>query len=163
MDEHTKNESNTKYVEFSEIGKIEKGKIKGEIKFILKNGEIITENINSCSKFVEPAYDSVFKSIFGDGNLINEKEGKDRLINLLNSLIFPNEESKCIIDINSISNEKSKITKDSDNSGIMRFDISCMAKISDITKNTTKIIDVEMLLGKKSDILSLPKVFIAFQ
>ena len=153
MDEHTKNESNTKYVEFSEIGKIEKGKIKGEIKFILKNGEIITENINSCSKFVEPTYDSVFKSIFGDGNLINEKEGKDRLINLLNSLIFPNEESKCIIDINSISNEKSKITKDSDNSGIMRFDISCKATILDKNKKTTKIIDVEMQNGKKTDIL----------
>ena len=109
MDEHTKNESEPKYVEFSEIVKIEEGKTKSEIKFILENGEIITENIHSCSKFVEPSYDSVFKTIFGDGNFINEKEGKDRLINLLNSLIFPNEESK-IIDINSISNENSKIT-----------------------------------------------------
>ena len=152
MDEHTKNESEPKYVEFSEIVKIEEGKTKSEIKFILENGEIITENIHSCSKFVEPSYDSVFKTIFGDGNSINEKEGKDRLINLLNSLIFPNEESK-IIDINSISNEKSKITKDQDNSGIMRFDISCKATVLDKKKKTTKIIDVEMQNGKKTNIL----------
>ena len=152
MDEHTKNESEPKYVEFSEIVKIEEGKTKSEIKFILENGEIITENIHSCSKFVEPSYDSVFKTIFGDGNSINEKEGKDRLINLLNSLIFPNEESK-IIDINSLSNEKSKITKDQDNSGIMRFDISCKATVLDKKKKTTKIIDVEMQNGKKTNIL----------
>ena len=152
MDEHTKNESEPKYVEFSEIVKIEEGKTKSEIKFILENGEIITENIHSCSKFVEPSYDSVFKTIFGDGNFINEKEGKDRLINLLNSLIFPNEESK-IIDINSISNEKSKIKKDQDNSGIMRFDISCKATVLDKKKKTTKIIDVEMQNGKKTNIL----------
>ena len=36
----------------------------------------------------------------------------------------------------------------------MRFDISCRATVSDKKKNTVKIIDVEMQLGKKTDILS---------
>ena len=142
-------ESNPKDVEFSQIVKIESGKIKNEIKFILESGEIITENIESCSKFVDPAYDSVFKTIFEDGNILEEKGGNQRLLDLLNSLIFPNEESKRFIEVNSISNERTKITKKLDNSGIMRFDISCRAKVSDKEKNTTKIIDVEMQLGKK--------------
>ena len=65
----------------------------------------------------------MFKAIFGDGNNIDEKGGKERLLNLLNSLVFPNEESKCFTKIHSISNEKSNITKENDNSGIMRFDL----------------------------------------
>ena len=36
----------------------------------------------------------------------------------------------------------------------MRLDISCRAKILDKNKKSTKIIDVEMQLGKKTDILS---------
>lgn len=147
-------ESNPKDVEFSQIVKIESGKIKNQIKFILESGEIITENIESCSKFVDPAYDSVFKTIFEDGNILEKKGGNQRLLDLLNSLIFPNEESKRFIEVNSISNERAKIKKKLDNSGIMRFDISCRAKVSDKEKNTTKIIDVEMQLGKKTDILS---------
>ena len=157
MDEHNsedKIESTEKNIEFSEIVKVELGKIEGEIKFILESGEIITENIESCSKFVDPSYDSVFKTIFEDGNLLEEKDGNQRLLNLLNSLIFPNEKSKCFTEVKPIRNEKSKIIKKQDNSGIMRFDISCMAKVSDKTKNNTKVIDVEMQLGKKSDILS---------
>ena len=154
MKEHTKIEPNPKKVEFSEIVKIELGKIKDEINFTLESGEIITENIESCSKFVDPAYDSVFKAIFGDGNIIDEKGGKERLLNLLNSLIFPNEESKCFTDIHSISNEKSKITTKNDNSGIMRFDISCKATVVDKREKKTKIIDIEMQIGKKTGILS---------
>ena len=161
MDEHkseskteAKIESTQKKVEFSDIIKIELGEIKGQIKFTLESGTIITENIESCSKFVDPSYDSVFKAIFEDGNVLEGIEGNQRLLNLLNSLIFPNEESKCFIEIKSISNEKSKITPNQNNSGIMRFDISCRAKVSDKKEKTTKIIDVEMQLGKKTDILS---------
>ena len=154
MEEHTKTETNPKDIEFSEIAKIEKGKLKNEINFILESGEIITEKIESCSKFVDPAYDSVFKTIFGDGNIIDEKGGKERLLDLLNSLLFPNEESKCFIDIHSISNEKSKITTKQDNSGILRFDISCKATLyNDKNEKKTKIIDVEMQIGKKTGIL----------
>ena len=161
MDEHkseskteAKIESTQKKVEFSDIIKIELGEIKGQIKFILESGTIITENIESCSKFVDPSYDSVFKAIFEDGNVLERIDGNKRLLNLLNSLIFPNETSKCFTEIQSISNEKSKITQNQNNSGIMRFDISCRAKVSDKKEKTTKIIEVEMQLGKKTDILS---------
>lgn len=158
MEEHTKTETNPKNIKFSEIVKIEKGKLKDEINFILENGEIITEKIESCSKFVDPAYDSVFKTIFGDGNIIDEKGGKERLLNLLNSLLFPNEETKGFIDIHSISNEKSKITTKQNNSGILRFDISCKATLyNDKNEKKTKIIDIEMQIGKKTGILSRMK------
>ena len=79
---------------------------------------------------------------------------KQATIRFLNSLIFPKDESKRIIEVKSISNEKGKITKKQDNSGIMRFDISCRAKILDKNKKSTKIIDVEMQLDKRTDILS---------
>ena len=158
MEEHTKTETNPKNIKFSEIVKIEEGKLKDEINFILENGEIITEKIESCSKFVDPAYDSVFKAIFGDGNIIDEKGGKERLLNLLNSLLFPNEETKGFIDIHSISNEKSKITTKQNNSGILRFDISCKATLyNDKNEKKTKIIDIEMQIGKKTGILSRMK------
>ena len=158
MEEHTKTETNPKNIKFSEIVKIEKGKLKDEINFILENGEIITEKIESCSKFVDPAYDSVFKAIFGDGNIIDEKGGKERLLNLLNSLLFPNEETKGFIDIHSISNEKSKIITKQNNSGILRFDISCKATLyNDKNEKKTKIIDIEMQIGKKTGILSRMK------
>ena len=158
MEEHTKTETNPKNIKFSEIVKIEKGKLKDEINFILENGKIITEKIESCSKFVDPAYDSVFKAIFGDGNIIDEKGGKERLLNLLNSLLFPNEETKGFIDIHSISNEKSKITTKQNNSGILRFDISCKATLyNDKNEKKTKIIDIEMQIGKKTGILSRMK------
>ena len=158
MEEHTKTETNPKNIKFSEIVKIEKGKLKDEINFILENGEIITKKIESCSKFVDPAYDSVFKAIFGDGNIIDEKGGKERLLNLLNSLLFPNEETKGFIDIHSISNEKSKITTKQNNSGILRFDISCKATLyNDKNEKKTKIIDIEMQIGKKTGILSRMK------
>ena len=158
MEEHTKTETNPKNIKFSEIVKIEKGKLEDEINFILENGEIITEKIESCSKFVDPAYDSVFKAIFGDGNIIDEKGGKERLLNLLNSLLFPNEETKGFIDIHSISNEKSKITTKQNNSGILRFDISCKATLyNDKNEKKTKIIDIEMQIGKKTGILSRMK------
>ena len=160
IDEHkseskteAKIESTQKNVEFSEIIKIQLGKISGQIEFILENGEVITENIKSCLKFVDPSYDSVFKAIFEDGNVLEEKDGSHRLLDLLNSLIFPNEPSKRIIEIKYISNEKGKITEKQDNLGIMRFDISCKVKILDEKKKITKIVDVEMQLGKKTDII----------
>ena len=69
-------------------------------------------------------------------------------------MIFPNEEHKCFTEIRSISNKKSKITTKNDNSGIMRFDISCEAIVLDKTEKKTKIIDVEMQIGKKTGIMS---------
>ena len=71
----------------------------------------------------------------------------------MNSLIFPTDKNKYIEEIISIGNEKGNITeKYKDNSGILRYDISCKAKIVD--NNVKKIIDVEMQLGKKTDIIT---------
>lgn len=147
-------ESNLKTVEFSEIIKIELGEKDDEIKFILESGEIITEKIKSCLQFVDPSYDTVFKTIFQEGDILGKIGGSERLLNLLNSLIFPNEKSKSFTEIKSISNERSKMSPNQDNSGILRFDISCRATVTDKGNNSTKIIDVEMQLGKKSDLLS---------
>ena len=91
----------------------------------------------SCAKFVDPSYDSVFKAIFGDGNEIEGIKGNSRLLDLLNSLIFPKEKDKAFVEVMSISNEKGKISENNKtNSGILRFDISCKAIMLD--KNTRK-------------------------
>ena len=145
---NAKIESTQKKVEFNEIIEIKLGEIEGQIKFILENGKIITENIESCLKFVDPSYDSVFKDIFEDEIPLEGIDGNQRLLNLLNSLIFPNEEFKCFTEVKYISEENKKFNS------VMRFDISCIAKVLDKKENTTKIIDVEMQLGKKTDILS---------
>ena len=73
--------------------------------------------------------------------VLEEKDGSHRLLDLLNSLIFPNEPSKRIIEIKYISNEKGKITEKQDNSGIMRFDISCKVKILDEKKKISSDLD----------------------
>ncbi len=156
MDEHksesnsnAKIESTQKKVEFNEIIEIKLGEIEGQIKFILENGKIITENIESCLKFVDPSYDSVFKAIFEDEIPLEGIDGNQRLLNLLNSLIFPNEEFKCFTEVKYIS-EENKISEKKFNS-VMRFDISCIAKVLDKKKNTTKTIDIEIQFGKKID------------
>ena len=150
--------SETNSIEFCEINKIETNKEKNEIKFILKNGKIIIKKTESCAKFVDPSYDSVFKAIFGDGNEIEGIKGDSRLLDLLNSLIFPKEKDKAFIEVMSISNEKSKIKENNKtNSGILRFDISCKAIMLDKNTTKTKIIDVEMQLGKKTDLITRMK------
>ena len=63
------------------------------------------------------------------------------------------DKNECFNEKISIGNEKGKISeKNKDNSGILRYDISCKAKIVDKNVKKTKIIDVEMKLGKKTDI-----------
>ena len=146
------NKSKPNTIKFSRITKIEKGE-KNIINFILENGETINENIESCVKFIDPSYDSVFKTIFNDGESLEGIDGKTRLLDLLNSLIFPTDKNKYIAEIISIGNEKGNITeKYKDNSEILRYDISCKAKIVD--NNVKKIIDVEMQFGKKTDIIT---------
>ena len=149
-----KSESETKSIQFSEIIKIEIDKSKKGINFILENGEIITEYIESCQKFIDPSYDSVFKTIFGDGNMIDGVNGNQRLLDLLNSLVFPKEINRRFTEIVSIGNEKGVIKPNNKtNSGIKRFDISCKVKVTDKKVAETKIIDVEMQLGNKIGLL----------
>ena len=123
---------------FQEIIKIEEEENDYEIKFTLQNKNIIKAKKNDCIQFVDPSYDKVFKAIFGEGNVCNKKNGNDRLLNLLNSLIFPQQKDKYFTKVTSVSNEKGKISKGNKNSGILRFDISCKATLYDNKKKKIK-------------------------
>ena len=124
----SKDESQDK-INFYDICKIEKTENDGEIKFTLEDGK--TTITSDCICITDPSYDCVFKTIFGEGNKCLGIDGNARLLNLLNSLIFPQQNDKHFIEVVSVSNEKSKINIDNINSGILRFDISCKATIYD--------------------------------
>jgi len=148
-----KDKSEINSINFHEIIKIEEEENDDKIKFTLQNRNIIKIKKNECIQFVDPSYDTVFKDIFGEGNVCNEKNGNDRLLNLLNSLIFPQKEDKYFTQVTSVSNEKGKISKGNKNSGILRFDISCKATLYDNKKKINKIINIEMQLGKKTGLI----------
>lgn len=146
----SKDESQDK-INFNDISKIEKAEKDGEMKFTLENGKTIITS--DCIPFVDPSYDCSFKTIFGEGNSILGFNGNDRLLNLLNSLIFPQQTDKYFIDIVSVSNEKSKINTDNKNAGILRFDISCKATLYENKSKKKKIVNIEMQLGKKTGLV----------
>lgn len=79
-------------------------------------------------------------------------DGNARLLNLLNSLLFPQQKDKYFIDIVSVSNEKSKINMDNKNSGILRFDISCKATLYDNAKNKKKNSKCRNAAGQKKQV-----------
>ena len=149
-----KDKSKINSINFHEIIKIEEEENDDEIKFTLQKRNIIKIKKSECIQFVDPSYDSVFKEIFGEGNVCNEKNGNDRLLNLLNSLIFPQQEDKYFTKVTSVINEKGKISKGNKNSGILRFDISCKATLFDNKKKRNKIINIEMQLGKKTGLIN---------
>ena len=122
-------------INFYDFCKIEKTENDGEIKFTLEDGK--TTITSDCIHIPDPSYDCVFKTIFGEGNECLEKDGNAGLLNLLNSLIFPQQKDKHFIEIGSVSNEKSKINIDKKSAGILRFDISCKATLYD-NKNKKK-------------------------
>ena len=84
----SKDESQDK-INFYDICKIEKTENDGEIKFTLEDGK--TTITSDCICIADPSYDCVFKTIFGEGNKCLGIDGNARLLNLLNSLIFPNK------------------------------------------------------------------------
>ena len=118
----------SKPINFYDIIDIQYGEKENEVKYILKNNQSFTENFDKNNKFVDPSYDAVFKSIFSDGNIFNKKEGKDRLLNLLNSIIFPKEKTKKFINITFYQNESNIMT--TEKRGLLRLDISYQATIS---------------------------------
>lgn len=148
-----KDESKKNSINFYEIIKVEEAEIDDQIKLTLQNGNIIKTKRKDCIQFVDPAYDQVFKAIFEEGNECNGKNGNDRLLNLLNSLIFPQEKDKYFTKVTSVSNEKGKISKDKNNSGILRFDISCKVTLYDNKEKKNKIVNIEMQLGKKTNLM----------
>ena len=150
----SKDQSQNILINFHDIIKIEKGEKYDEIKFTLQNGKFIKAKTNDCNKFVDPSYDIVFKAIFGEGIICIEKNGNDRLLDLLNSLIFPQKKDEHFVDVTPVSNEKGKICKGDKNAGILRFDISCKATLYDNKKKKNKIINIEMQLGKKTCLIN---------
>lgn len=135
-------------INFCDIFKIEKGDKIGEIKFTLKDGT--TTITSDCNRIADLSYDCVFKTIFGEGNECLEIDGNARLLNLLNSLLFPQKKDKYFIEVVSVSNEKSKINMDNKNSGILRFDISCKATLYDNAKKKKKNSKCRNAAGQKN-------------
>ena len=131
---------------FSDIIKIEKSE--NDYIFKLKENKEISQNIDECDKFIDPSFDQVFKEIFSPTINSKEKSGNDRLLSLLNSLLFPNEEENKFIKVVPWGNE-SPIMNDK-NFGCLKFDISCQATMK--FKNDTRLVDVEMQLGKEADL-----------
>ena len=133
-------------IKFSDIKAIneEKG---DKIIFTLNDGSI-SENINSCQRFGDPSYDAVFKSIFLNGKIMDELNGNERLLDLLNSLLFPNDNEDKFSKLNYISNESPMVSK---KKGELRFDIACQATF---TKKKNKTINIEMQLGHDTNIIS---------
>ena len=76
-----KDKSKKNSINFHEIIKIEEEENDDEIKFTLQNRNIIKTKRNDCIQFVDPSYDKVFKAILEEGNIYNEKDGNDRLLN----------------------------------------------------------------------------------
>ena len=85
--------------------------------------------------------DETFKKIFEEGNMTKQISGSQRLINFLNSILYPNKSEDHIIKVNKVSNEITDL-KASDSS-CMRFDISCEAEFG----SGKKFIDIEMQLS----------------
>ena len=76
-----KDKSKKNSINFHEIIKIEEEENDDEIKFTLQNRNIIKAKRNDCIQFVDPSHDKVFKAILKEGNIYNEKDGNDRLLN----------------------------------------------------------------------------------
>ena len=123
-----------------------KKSINNKPQYILNESKEIREE--EIDQIVESTYDSIFKSIFTVENILNGKSDKDRLINMLNSILFPGNEESKIKEISLLPNEYHKI---SDNLvKYIKFDITWKAKLQ--TKQGTQTIDIEMQLGKDSHI-----------
>ena len=135
---------------FSEIIKIEKNNL--SYKFNLRDKTTIENEIDNCEKFIDPSYDSIFKNIFGCSHKIEEIDEKERVLSLLNSLIFPNEtEEKRFISVKTHYLESTKMRKDS--LGSLKFDISFIATIEDKKKKKSISVDIEMQLGNDESII----------
>ena len=119
-------------------GYSEKDEESGKYDFFLKDDIIYkTKKINYIA---DPCYDSTFKFLFGCEN------GKNRLIDLLNSIIFPDEdEDDEILELTYVNNEFTKFNK-KNNRDTIRADITCKVKTSE---QNEFLICLEMQIGQK--------------
>ena len=148
---HKTNDNKDGPINFTDIIGVKEDKHEKTCKYILLNQEPYYEEKNLSSQFVDPSYDPIFKKLFSDGFPFNGKKGIDRLLDLLNSIIFPNEENKKFINIIYNSNESNNL--DANKKGNLRLDISCKGTIFDNNKKDTIIIDIELQLGNDSFII----------
>ena len=95
----------------------------------------------------DPAYDQTFKRLFTWTEEIGGYTGKDRLMSLLNSILYPTagENGYKIREIEPLPNERNRLGEQS-NLGVLRFDIACRCHCWSNNGNTReeKIIDIEM-------------------
>ena len=92
---------------------------------------------NEVFKLVEPSIDSTFKYIF-------DNSGCERLKNMLNSILFPDNPK--IIELQFLNNEVVKINR-KNNKGMIRADILCKV----LCDNENIIIGIQIQLGNYGD------------
>ena len=96
---------------------------------------------NETISIGDPAYDATFKKIFEEGNKMKHISGSQRLVNFLNSILYPNKSEEYIMKVNKVSNEITALN--ANDSTCLRFDISCEAEVGP----GKKLIDIEMQLS----------------
>ena len=120
------------------IGSSEKDKESGKYNFFLKDN--IIYKAKKINYIADPCYDCTFKILFGCEN------GKKRLMDLLNSIIFPDEdEDDEIIELAYVNNEFTKFNK-KNNRDTIRADITSRVKTFD---GNEFLICLEIQIGQK--------------
>ena len=85
----------------------------------------------------DPTYDSTFKILFG------REDGKERLIDFINSIMFPNEEDE-VKKLTYVNNEFPKLNRKKCK-GVIRTDIAC--QIETLKKKKPFLLCIEMQIG----------------
>lgn len=123
----------------------------------LKKGEESNLEVKNIElpyiRVADPAYDQTFKRIFSWDNPIDGIKGEDRLMSLLNSILFPDvdENGFKIRTVESLSNEVTKLDEKTA-LGVLKFDIACRCSCFKIGKaHKVEIFDVEMQTGYQAE------------
>lgn len=111
-------------IEFLKVNKCTEVDLLGEkTNFKTVDGEIVNLQYVIAA---DPGYDQIFKKIFSTGNNVGGFSGEERLMSLLNSVLFPEakENDFMIRDIEYLPNESTVFEK-KPNLGMLKFDLSC--------------------------------------
>lgn len=112
----------------------------GEYEFDLLDDDYYPFNCKTINYIADPAYDSTFKYIFG------REDGKERLKDFINSIMFPNEEDE-VTELTYLNNEFPKLDSKK-NKGVIRADIACQIETYEAKKPF--LINIEIQIGKGS-------------
>ena len=80
-------------IKFYDIVAIEKNNNINYV-FHYANNQRDEQDLDNCEKFVDPSYDSIFKNIFASNNMMSGITQEQRVVSLLNSIIFPDNSEK---------------------------------------------------------------------